>query len=64
MLCPRFHEQMEAEDKELALIGTEIKPWKLNDDDRNIVEPNPLGKTLFKVSTSFDIIGVGGWSVE
>ena len=49
MLCPRFHEQMEAEDKELALIGTEIKPWKLNDDDRNIVEPNPLGKTLFKV---------------
>ena len=55
MLCPRFHEQMEAEDKELALIGTEIKPWKLNDDDRNIVEPNPRGKTLFKVSTTFDM---------
>jgi hypothetical protein len=45
----RFHEQMEAEEKELAKIGTEIKPWTLNDEDKNIVEPSPLGKTLFGV---------------
>ncbi len=40
---------MEAEEKELAKIGTEIKPWTLNDEDKNIVEPSPLGKTLFGV---------------
>ncbi len=47
----RFHEQMEAEEKELAKIGIDIKPWTLNDEDKNIVEPNPLGKTLFRVRT-------------
>jgi hypothetical protein len=43
---------MEAEEKELAKIGTEIKPWTLNDEDKNIVEPSPLGKTLFGVITN------------
>jgi hypothetical protein len=38
---------MEAEEKELAKIGTEIKPWTLNDEDKNIV-----GKTLFGVITN------------
>ncbi len=52
----RFHEQMEAEEKELAKIGTEIKPWTLNDEDKNIVEPSPLGKTLFGVIAIFCIL--------
>jgi hypothetical protein len=52
----RFHEQMEAEEKELAKIGTEIKPWTLNDEDKNIVEPSPLGKTLFGVIEAFYLI--------
>ena len=46
----RFHEQMEAEEKELSKltkIGTEIIPWKLNDEDQNLVVPNPVGKDLF-----------------
>jgi len=53
---------MEAEEMELAKIGTEIKPWKLNDEDKNIVEPSPLGKTLFGVIIFFSrfIFGGGG----
>ena len=41
---------MEAEEKELSKltkIGTEIIPWKLNDEDQNLVVPNPVGKDLF-----------------
>ena len=46
----RFHEQMEAEEKELSelsKIGTEIKPWKLNKEDQDLIVPNPVGKDLF-----------------
>jgi hypothetical protein len=42
---------MEAEEKELAKIGIEIKPWTLSEEDKKIMEPNPLGKELFKVSS-------------
>ena len=49
----RFHEQMEAEEKDLAKIGTEIKPWTLNDADKNIVEPSPLAKSIFGVILGF-----------
>lgn len=41
-----FHEQIEAEEK-AAKIGTEIIPWKLNDEDKNLTVPNPVGKDLF-----------------
>ena len=50
-----FHEQIEAEEK-AAKIGTEIIPWKLNDEDQNLTVPNPVGRDLFNGEIKVEFI--------
>ena len=42
------------EEEKAAKIGTEIIPWTLNEEDQNLVVPNPVGKDLFNGGLKVD----------